>query len=321
MNAEYPLVSILCAVRNDGRFIRETLESVIMQDYPRWELIVMDGASTDDTFAIVNEFAAGHPNIIVRSEPDKGQWHALDKALSLVKGKYIFLLCGQDGYLRKYWFSRCVETLEEHQDVSLVWGIPFIMSEDGKLVGPHYAYAGFLGDKEYGSRTKPVSAFVAKVDWRRSSALSRLWRLLRKLTWSRFLMLFRSFKKREIPQRKDWFLFWLRTGRTFPESNMCVRKDIYIRLTKRFPEETMTNAALLDFCFNFNAQGYLACGLPLAGSFGRSHAEGQALRQYDDTLMASYYQNITNLRKQTKGRKIEFVDPSGKVVSEQTLSL
>jgi len=59
----------------------------------------MDGASTDKTVEILNEYAVKHKNITVVSEPDKGQWHALDKALALTRGEYLFQLCGQDGYL------------------------------------------------------------------------------------------------------------------------------------------------------------------------------------------------------------------------------
>jgi glycosyltransferase involved in cell wall biosynthesis len=296
MEHEHPLISILCAVRNDGRFIRDTLETVVTQSYPNWELIVMDGASTDNTVDIVKEYAAKYKNIIWRSEPDEGQWHALDKALSLARGKYILLLCGQDGYLRRDWFERCIETFEEHPEISLVWGIPFNMSEDGKLLGPHYAYAGFLKDEQYGLQTRPMSTFIAKINWRHSSVLKRLRGLLGKLTWSRLKVLFASFRKREIPQKEEWFSYWLRTGLMFPEGNMCVKKDVYCRLTPRFPKERMTNAALLEFCFNFNSRGYLAWGLPLAASFSRLHADGQLLREYDDILVAKYREKIRKLK-------------------------
>ncbi|KKW46710.1 MAG: hypothetical protein A2681_00275 [Candidatus Liptonbacteria bacterium RIFCSPHIGHO2_01_FULL_56_18b] len=319
MATKKSLISILCAVRNDGRFIRETMETVVAQSYPHWELIVMDGASTDETPEIVKEYAARHKNIIFRSEPDEGQWHALDKALSLARGEYILLLCGQDGYLHRDWFKHCVQALKSHPAVSLVWGIPFNMSEDGKLLGPHYAYASFLKDEQYNSGTKPVSTLIAKIDWRRASALKRLGHLFGKLTWPRLRVLLSSFRKQEIPQKEDWFFYWLRTGRVFPESNMCVRKNVYAKLTTRFPKEKMTNAALLDFCFDFNAKGFLAYGLPLAGSFGRSHAAGQALREYDDVLTAGYYRKVADFKEKTKGQKVRFIDALGKVVSERVI--
>lgn len=322
MATKKPVISIICAVFNDERFIRETLETVVSQSYPDWELIIIDGASTDKTMDIVKEYAEKYKNIIFRSEPDEGQWDALDKALSLAKGEYISILCGQDGYLDKDWLGRCVKTLNSHPEVSLVWGIPFNMSEDGKLLGPHYAYAKFLKDKEYGSRTKPISTVAAKIDWSRPSSIQRLWRLLRKLTWSRAVTVFRSFRKQDIPQKENWLSYWLETGRAFPEGNMCVNKAVFLRHTTRFPKEKMTNSALLDFTFDFNANGYLSFGLPYAASFGRSHTGGQDLREYDDMLTANYHKRVSDFRKEIKGRKpFKFVDSSGNIVSERVLNI
>ncbi|OGY99090.1 MAG: hypothetical protein A3B13_01455 [Candidatus Liptonbacteria bacterium RIFCSPLOWO2_01_FULL_45_15] len=322
MELTKPLISILCAVRNDERFIRETLETVVSQTFSDWELIVMDGASTDGTVEILKEYAAKYPNIIWRSEPDQGQWDALDKALALTKGKYLSILCGNDGYLNKDWFKSCVQIFEQHPEVSLVWGIPFNMSEDSKLMGPHYAYAGFLKDEHYGSRTKPISTLVAKIDWKRPSSGRRLWGVLGKLTWPRIAMVFKSFRKQEIPQKEDWFFYWLQTGRAFPEGNMCVRKEVYTRNTVRFPEEKMTNGALFDFCFNFNANGYLAYGLPIAASFGRTHVGGQPLREHDHMLFMKYKRQVTEFREKVKKQNVfKFIDPESNVVSERALNL
>ncbi|PIR98235.1 MAG: hypothetical protein COT89_00815 [Candidatus Colwellbacteria bacterium CG10_big_fil_rev_8_21_14_0_10_42_22] len=317
MASEKPLVSIICAVRNDAQFIHETLESVVSQTYPNWELIIMDGASTDKTLDILNEYTSKYKNITVVSEPDKGQWHGLDKALALTKGEYLFQLCGQDGFLDNDWFERCIEVLKEHPEVSLVWGIPFNMSEDGKLLGPHYAYAKFLKDKRYKENTRPISTAVSKVSWHSISAPLHFLRIVRKLTPRRVGMVFRSFFKQDIPQKEKWFYYWLKTGRAFPEQNMCVRKDVYVRNTTRFPKETMTNSALLDFTFNFNTRGYLAYGLPLAGNFSRMHIEGQDLRKLDTELTESYNKKVADFRNKLKGQKtIKFLDHNEKIVLE-----
>ncbi|MBU2101574.1 glycosyltransferase [Patescibacteria group bacterium] len=317
MAPEKPLISIICAVRNDAKFIRETLESVINQTYPHWELIVMDGASTDKTLDILNEYATKYKQITVVSESDKGQWHGLEKALALARGEYLFQLCGQDGFLDNDWFKRCIEVFEEHPDVSLVWGIPFNMSEDGKLLGPHYAYARFLKDDRYKTNTMPISTIVSKVGWRGPSTILRILGLIRKLTPRRIAMVFRSFLKQDIPQKEKWFHYWLKTGRAFPEQNMCVRKDVYVKNTTRFPKETMTNSALLDFTFNFNTRGYLAYGLPLAGNFSRMHIEGQGLRKFDTELTESYNKKVVDFRNKFKNQKImRFVDHNNKTVLE-----
>ncbi len=300
MDTTKPVISILCAVRNDERFIAETLASVAAQTYPNLELIIMDGASTDRTPEIVREYAATHPNVIFRSEPDSGQWDALEKALALSTGEYVTLLCGQDGYLDPDWFAKCIEAFTAHPEVSLVWGIPFNMSEDGKLVGPHYAYAGFLRDKRYGAQTKPLGTLTAKIDWRRPGAFRRMLGMARKLTGPRLATVVGSFRKSDIPQKKNWFKYWLSTGRAFPEGNMCVRREVYMANTGRFPHETMTNSALLDFIFNFNIRGYLAYGLPVAASFGRHHAVGQALREHDAALVKKYEEKISLFKKESK---------------------
>ena len=317
MEQENPLISIICAVRNDERFIRETLDSVVLQSYKNWELVVMDGASTDKTVEILNEYAVKHKNITVVSEPDKGQWHALDKALALTRGEYLFQLCGQDGYLDNDWFKRCVETFEKHPDVSLVWGIPFNMSEDGKLLGPHYAYAKFLRDKRYGGQTRPISTIVSKAGIHDASTALRLLRLVRKLTPHRVWVVLRSFWKQDIPQKEKWFYYWLKTCHSFPEQNMCMRKDVYVRNTTRFPKETMTNSALFDFTFNFNSKGYLAYGLPLAGNFSRMHVGRQDLRKFDTELTESYNKKVADFRNKLKDQKtVKFLDHNDKVVLE-----
>lgn len=323
MESAKPVISIICAIRNDERFIRETLETVVSQTFSDWELIIMDGASTDGTVEILKEYAAKYPNIIWRSEPDKGQWDALDNALALTRGKYLFQLCGQDGYLDKDWFKRCAQILNEHQEISLVWGVQFNMSEDSKLLGPHYTLARFLKDKQYGLQTKPVDTILAKIDWRRPGAGKRLRRLFGKLTWSRLAALLRGFRKEDIPQKENWFLYWLKTSLAFPEGNMCVRKEVYTRNTVRFPKETMANSALFDFCFNFNANGYLAYGLPIAASFGRIHiVEGQSMREHDKMLFMKYKRQVAEFREKMRKQKVfKFIGPEGNVVSERALNL
>jgi len=317
-----PVISIICAVRNDGKFIRETLGTVVSQTYPKLELIIWDGASTDDTVAIIKEYAAKHKNIIWRSEPDQCQWDAIDKAVALSSGKYIALLAGQDGYLDESWFGHCANLFREHPETSLVWGIPFNMSEEGKLLGPHYAYARFLQGRQYGFQTRLLGTAAAKIQWGHSGTSQRLRQMMRKLTWARAKMVLKSFKKQKILQGEDWLRYWLETGLIFPDGNMVIRKEVFLANTVRFPQEKMTNAALLDFYFNFNTNGYLAYGLPIAANFGRYHAEGQALREHDAELAEKYHARVMDFKKKIKDRKIfQFVDGDGNAIKGRTVLL
>jgi len=131
MQKEYkiPKISILTASLNQGRFLREMLNSIFNQSYTDYEHIVVDGGSTDNTIEILKEY----PRIKWISEKDESPNEAYIKALSMARGEYIIQCCVSDGFLDKDWFKRCVEILDSDNEVSLVWGLPQYMTEDGRL--------------------------------------------------------------------------------------------------------------------------------------------------------------------------------------------
>jgi glycosyltransferase involved in cell wall biosynthesis len=91
-----PLISVIVPSFNQGRFIRETLLSILGQDYRPLEVLVMDGASKDDTVAILTELAARHPELRWRSEPDKGPADAVNKGLAEARGEYAIIQSSDD---------------------------------------------------------------------------------------------------------------------------------------------------------------------------------------------------------------------------------
>ena len=89
-----PLVSVLTVTKNSQLTIKDCLSSVDKQTYPNIEHIVVDGSSDDDTLNLVSKFK--RPLGAVLSEPDKGIYDALNKALKLANGEIIGLLHSDD---------------------------------------------------------------------------------------------------------------------------------------------------------------------------------------------------------------------------------
>lgn len=88
-----PTVSVVVPSLNQGHFIRETLDSILSQDYPGLEVIVVDGGSTDDT----REVLAGYGDRLSwTSEKDTGQSNAINKGLARASGEIVCFLNSDD---------------------------------------------------------------------------------------------------------------------------------------------------------------------------------------------------------------------------------
>ncbi|RXK57447.1 glycosyltransferase [Lacibacter luteus] len=92
----YPKISIVTASYNQGHFIEETIQSVLNQNYPNLEYIIIDGGSTDHTVEVIKKYQQ-HLTYWV-SEKDKGQANAINKGLQLCTGE-IFNWLNSDDYL------------------------------------------------------------------------------------------------------------------------------------------------------------------------------------------------------------------------------
>src|SRR5437667_3609670 len=88
-----PLFSVVTPSYNQGRFIRATIESVLSQDYPHIEYIIMDGGSTDETASIAQEYSG---RLTFISEPDNGQAHAINKGFRIARGEVLSWLNSDD---------------------------------------------------------------------------------------------------------------------------------------------------------------------------------------------------------------------------------
>jgi glycosyltransferase involved in cell wall biosynthesis len=96
-SADLPLVSIITAVFNGHEHIASCIESVLQQDYPNIEHIILDGGSTDGTVRVLNSY--GSRIAFWKSEPDQGVYDAWNKGLKLARGEWIAFLGADDTYL------------------------------------------------------------------------------------------------------------------------------------------------------------------------------------------------------------------------------
>ncbi len=96
-NTKKPLVSIITPSYNTGRFIGETIESVLAQTFPEWEMIIVDDASTDNSPQIIRQYAGKDPRIKpVFLKENKGQGPARNIATDMAQGRYLAFLDSDD---------------------------------------------------------------------------------------------------------------------------------------------------------------------------------------------------------------------------------
>jgi glycosyltransferase involved in cell wall biosynthesis len=128
---ENPLVSIVTPSFNQGKFIEETIKSVLSQDYPHLEYIVIDGGSTDNTADILNRY---EDRIQWSSGPDRGQADAVNKGFSMAKGDILGWINSDDTYLSGA-IRTAAEYFEGHPDIVMVYGDAYVIDEDGRKTG------------------------------------------------------------------------------------------------------------------------------------------------------------------------------------------
>jgi glycosyltransferase involved in cell wall biosynthesis len=126
---ESPLVTIVTPSFNQGRFIRATIESVLAQDYPYIEYLIVDGGSTDETADVA---AAYHDKLTFTSEPDRGQSDAINKGFRRARGEIVAWL-NSDDVLLPGAVTAAVEALTAEPALGAVYGNGYQIDEDGAM--------------------------------------------------------------------------------------------------------------------------------------------------------------------------------------------
>lgn len=131
MNHE-PLVSILTPSFQQGAWLADNLRSVADQTYRNVEHVVMDGGSEDGTLGLLGQVS--DPRLRWWSEPDRGQSHALNKALSVSRGDIVGWLNSDDAYFGPTVIEDAVDVFRRRPEVAVVYGHAALVNTDGLIL-------------------------------------------------------------------------------------------------------------------------------------------------------------------------------------------
>lgn len=130
-----PKVSIITITYNRARYIKEAIESVLVQSFGDWELIIIDDASTDNTPAIVQEYAQKDSRIrYFRNETNLKIPRSRNLGLKMAEGKYIAVLDSDDVWAEPDKLRKQVEFLENNPEYALVGGGVIFIDENGREI-------------------------------------------------------------------------------------------------------------------------------------------------------------------------------------------
>lgn len=137
-------ISIITATYNSGKTVGDTLKSVLAQTYHDYELLVVDGASKDNTLEVVKKMEPlfeGRMRYI--SEPDKGIYDAMNKGIRMATGDVIGILNSDDFYTSDDALA-CIAWTLENEKVDAVYGdIHYVDDEDLKKCVRYYSSKPF----------------------------------------------------------------------------------------------------------------------------------------------------------------------------------
>lgn len=155
MKVTYPSISIVTPSYNQAQFIRETIDSVLNQNYPNLEYWVIDGGSTDGTVDILKSYGK---KIKWVSEKDKGQTEAINKGFAKCHGEILAYLNSDDAYLPNT-LHTVAEHFQAHPESQWLTGDYFIIDEHGRK------FQSFVANYKKLLRRRPSFASLAVANY------------------------------------------------------------------------------------------------------------------------------------------------------------
>ena len=125
-----PLVSIVTPSLNQGHFIEETIQSVLNQDYPNIEYLVLDGGSTDNTLEILRKYEGCLKWL---SETDGGQSHAINKGFARASGDWMAWI-NSDDVLYPGALAAIARAADRDPGAGLIYGAGAKIDPSGRVI-------------------------------------------------------------------------------------------------------------------------------------------------------------------------------------------
>jgi glycosyltransferase involved in cell wall biosynthesis len=132
---EFPLISIVTPSYNQGQFLGETLQSLLDQYYPKLEVIIQDGGSTDGAITVAQEFVQRRPDVFqLYVEKDSGQADALNRGFARTRGEILGFL-NSDDTLYPGCLLRVAREIDGQRGRHIVFGRCLFTGEGPRYVG------------------------------------------------------------------------------------------------------------------------------------------------------------------------------------------
>jgi glycosyltransferase len=152
-------ISIITATFNSSKTLRDTMRSVMEQDYPNVEHLIIDGASKDDTLAIARSYS--HVAKIV-SEKDRGIYDAMNKGIAIATGDVIGILNSDDIYVHDHILSHVMNAFTDPSTDVVYGDLQYVSASNLNKITRTWRAGSFTKKKFYYGWMPPHPAFFVR---------------------------------------------------------------------------------------------------------------------------------------------------------------